>query len=53
MQFELFKSPTATIEKKKKSGPNRRVFNTTYYFLTYPLKANVLFGKIGTGKKTT
>ena len=50
MQFELFKSPTATIEKKK-SGPNRSVFNTTYYFLTYPLKANILFGKNRNWKK--
>ena len=54
IQFELFKSPTATIEKKNISGPNspnRSVFNTTYYFLTYSLKANVLFGKNRNWKK--
>lgn len=46
MQFELFESPTATIgqEEKKKSGPNTMVSNTTWYFLTYPLKGDVLFG---------
>lgn len=41
MQFELFERPTAIIEKK--SGLNRSISNTTYYFLTSPLKADVLF----------
>lgn len=51
MQFESFESPTATIEKK--SGPNRSVSGTTYFFLTYPLKADGLFRKNRNRKKET
>jgi hypothetical protein len=49
MQFELFKSPRATI--KKRSGSDRSVSNITYHLLTYLLKAPVQFGQNRSWKK--
>lgn len=44
MQFEWLESHTVTTEKKP--GPNRSISNTIYYyFLTYPLKAEIQFGE--------